>query len=181
MSADAWMGRTDGESVRWSGRPRVPTILPAIAVGLALVGSGVALAVSQSRPLFGVAVLVGVAVPLWSYLGVVNTRFVVTDCALYKKTGVLSRTVRRVSLQRIQNSTFRQSTLGTLFNYGTVTVETAGGDTLAFTDIDDSREVWVLVERQVGEETREVPGTVAQWTAVLEEVQALRTAFESSR
>lgn len=181
MSADEWMARGDDESILWSGHPRLPTVLPAVAVGVILVGGGVALAVSQNQPLFGFAVPVGVAIPGWAYLVVVNTRFVVTDRALYHKTGVLSRDVHRVSLRRVQNSAFRQGILGSLFDYGTVTVEAAGGGLISFTDINDPREVRALVEKQVGDDGAELPGTMEQWTAVLDEVRAVRAAFESDR
>lgn len=176
VDVDEWMARGDDEDVLWSGHPRVTTALPGIVVGLALVVVGVGGAVTQNQPALSLLAVVGVATVAGAYLRVVNTRYVVTDHALYRKTGILSRHVERVSLRRVQNSAFTQGVLGSLFDYGTVSVEAAGGGTIAFADIDDPRAVRALVERQVGGD--ELPGTIEQWTAVLGEVRELRAAFE---
>jgi uncharacterized membrane protein YdbT with pleckstrin-like domain len=176
VDVDEWMARGDDEDVLWSGHPRVTTALPGIVVGLALVAVGVGGAVTQNQPALSLLGMVGLATVAGAYLRVVNTRYVVTDHALYRKTGVLSRHVERVSLHRVQNSAFTQGVLGSLFDYGTVSVEAAGGGTIAFADIDDPRAVRALVERQVGGD--ELPGTVEQWTAVLDEVRELGAAFE---
>ena len=173
---DQWMARGDDEDVLWSGHPRLPTVLPAVAVGFTLLVVGVGGAVTRGQLALLVLVPVGLAVSAGAYLRVVNTRYVVTDHALYRKTGVLSRRVDRVALRRVQNSAFTQGVLGSAFDYGTVSVEAAGGGAIAFADIDDPRAVRALVERQVGGD--EIPGTVEQWAAVLDEVRALRGAFE---
>jgi uncharacterized membrane protein YdbT with pleckstrin-like domain len=179
VDVDEWMARGDDEDVLWSGHPRVTTSLPGIVVGLALVVAGVGGAVTQNQPVLSLLAVVGVAVAVGAYLRVVNVRYVVTDHALYRKTGILSRHVERVSLHRVQNSAFTQGVLGSLFDYGTVSVEAAGGGTIAFADIDDPRAVRALVEREAGGD--EIPGTVEQWTAVLDEVRELGAAFERQR
>ncbi|SEP24150.1 PH domain-containing protein [Halogranum amylolyticum] len=174
---DEWMARGDEEDVHWSGHPRVTTTLPAVVVGLALVAVGVVVAATQNRLLVALLVPVGLAVAVGAYLRVVNTRYVVTDRALYRKTGVLSRRVERVSLSRVQNSSFTQGVLGSLFDYGTVSVEAAGGGSIAFADVDDPRALRTLIERQVGSDD-DIPGDVDQWTTVLGEVRRLRSAVE---
>lgn len=176
-NVDEWMARGDDEDVLWSGRPRLPTILPAVATGLLLVAVGVGGAVTQNQLVLLALVPFGVLVAAGAYLSVVNTRYVVTDHALYRKTGVLSRHVERVSLHRVQNSAFTQGVLGSAFDYGTVSVEAAGGGAIAFSDIDNPRAVRAFVEKQVGGDD-EIPGTLDQWTAVRDEVRSLRTAFE---
>lgn len=175
-TVDEWMARGDDEEVHWSGRPRTTSALPAVVVGLVLVVVGIGGAVTQNQFVLGLLVLVGVAVAGGGYLRVVKTHYVVTDHALYRKTGILGRSVQRVSLDRVQNSAFTQGVLGTAFDYGTVSVEAAGGGAIAFADIDDPRAVRALVERQVGGD--DLPGTLDQWHAVREEVQALNRAFE---
>lgn len=175
-TVDEWMARGDDEDVLWSGTPRVTTVLPAVAVGLVLAAVGVAGAVTQNQPALSLLVLVGLAIAVGASLRVVNTRYVVTDHALYRKTGVLSRHVERVSLRRVQNSAFTQGVLGSLFDYGTVSVEAAGGGSIAFADIDDPRDVRALVEKQIGGD--EIPGSLGQWTAIRDEVRRLRGAFE---
>lgn len=191
---DAWMARGADEAVRWSGRPRTTRVLPAVALGVALVVVGLLAAAGgfgvvtvPSEPAGGLLsgvlfVLVGVAIPVWAYVQLVNTRFVVTDRALYRKTGVFSRTVRRVALRRVQNSTFSQSVTGSLFGYGSIDVEAAGGGSIRFDDVEEPGEVRALIGREVeggGADAREIPGTVEQWEAVLGEVRALRRAFET--
>ncbi|KAB1188670.1 MULTISPECIES: PH domain-containing protein [Haloferax] len=176
MSVDDWMARGADETVVWEGRPRIQTILPSIGVGVVVAGGALAAATTIDEPLVGLLALFGLLFPVWSYLRVTNTRFVVTNRALYRKTGVFSRTVQRVSLDRVQNSTFSQGITGSLFDYGTVSVEAAGGGEIQFEDVDDPREVRTVIDGRLGRD--ELPGTVEQWTAVLDEVRALRTALE---
>ncbi|WP_416839451.1 PH domain-containing protein [Haloferax sp. DFSO52] len=176
MTVDEWMARAADETTVWEGRPRIQTIIPALVFGGLLVVGAVTLATVTGESLIGLAALVGGLPPLWSYLRVVNTRFVVTDQALYRKTGILSRNVQRVSLDRVQNSTFSQGITGSLFDYGTVSVEAAGGGKIRFENVDDPQEVRDVIDRRLGRD--ELPGTVEQWTAVLDEVRALRAALE---
>lgn len=178
-AVDEWMARGDGEEILWRGTPRITTILPAVAIGVVLFALGVGGAVTQSQPLFFAAALFGVVVAVGAYLHVVNVRYVVTDDALYRKTGVLARRVERLSLHRVQNSAFTQGILGSLFDYGNVAVEAAGGGSIVFGDIDNPQAVRSLVERQVGGE--ELPGTLHQWQAVRDEVRRLRGAFDGQR
>lgn len=168
------------ETVRWSGRPRLLAVLPAAVFGLALVVGAIGVYAATRRPLPLVFVPVGIGLGLWGYLVVTNTRFVVTDRAVYRKRGVLSRNVRRIDVERVQNSSFRQGVRGTLFGYGTVVVEAAGGGAIRFHDIEEPREVRALVDRRAeddGEGDR--PGNVEQWEAVLAELRAWRAAIES--
>lgn len=176
MSVDEWMARGADETVVWTGRPRIQTILPAVVVGVVAFAGATAAAVLSDAPLVGVVGIVGLAVPLWSYARVTNTRFAVTDRALYRKTGVLSRSVQRVSLDRVQNSTFTQGITGAMFGYGTVSVEAAGGGRIQFEATDDPRAVREIIDRRLGDEG--IPGSVEQWSAVLDEVRSLRTALE---
>ncbi|WEL25527.1 PH domain-containing protein [Haloferax volcanii] len=173
---DDWLARGDDETVRWEGRPRIQTVIPAAVVGLAVVVVAAVAAAANGVPELAVVGLVGPLLPAWSYLRVTNTRYVVTDRALYRKTGVLSRTVQRVSLDRVQNSALSQGVTGSWFGYGTVSVEAAGGGAIRFEDVDDPG---ALRDRIEGHDDRdELPGTVEQWVAVRDEVRALRAAVE---
>ena len=167
------------ESVRWSGRPRLLSVLPAAAFGLALVVGAVAVFALTSRPLPLIFVPAGIALGVWGYLVVTNTRFVVTDRAVYRKRGVLSRDVRRIGLARVQDSSFEQGVRGSLFGYGTVVVRAAGGGSIRFHDVEAPREVRALVDRRADEEAAAIPGSVEEWQAVLAEVKAWRAAVES--
>lgn len=175
-TVDEWMARGGDEDVLWSGRPRTTSALPAVVGGLVLAVVGIGGTVTQNQSLLLLLAPIGLLVAGGGYLRVVKTHYVVTDRALYRKVGILSRDVQRVSLDRVQNSAFTQGVLGSAFDYGTVSVEAAGGGAIVFADIDDPREVRRLVEKQVGSD--EIPGTLDQWQAVRDEVRALRGAFE---
>lgn len=168
------------ETVAWAGHPRLTAVLPAVALGLAIVIGGVIL-LSIDGGLFrlgGVlASAVGVAIPAWSYLSVVNTEFTVTNHALYRQTGVVSRSVRRIELDRVQDASFSQHIRGRLFGYGTLTFEVAGGGALRFYRIDDPTAVQQMVD-QTRRSSDEIPGSLDQWRAVREEVRALRRTIE---
>lgn len=146
-----WFSPDDSEAVVWHDKPRTRRIIPqvvgavvltALAVGFAAVASagglgGVGLAVVWA--VAGLAVLAGVAWIGFAYLRVRATDYVLTDRNVYKKTGVLSESVTRVGVDRIQNTTLKKDVTGNLFNYGTVLLSTAGGGgtALAITDLDD--------------------------------------------
>lgn len=168
------------EAVQWSGRPRLHAVLPAATFGLALVVGAVAAFAVTRRPLPLLFVPVGIGLDLWGYLVVTNTRFVVTDRAVYRKRGVLGRDVRRMGVDRIQNSGFDQGVRGSLFGYGTVVVEAAGGGSIRFHDVEAPREVRAVVDRRaVGDGGP--PGSVEGWEAVLAAVRDWRNAIESTR
>lgn len=176
---DVWLARGSDETVLWHGHPRTTSALPAVAGGLVLALVGLALVVTSRQPAALLLCPVGIAVAVWGYLRVVHTEFVVTDRALYRKTGIRSRTVARLSLRRVQNSSFRQSVFGSLFGYGTIDVEAAGGGSIRFDRVVDAGDVRALVEREVDDDDG-IPGSTAAWAAVLAEVRAVRAAFEST-
>jgi len=174
-----WLTLADGETVAWEGRPRLTTALPGIGLGVALAVGALGVGVARGLALLAVPVaLVGCLVAAGAYLRVVNTEYVVTDQALYAKRGIVGRSVTEASLSKVQNSAFSQDALGTAFDYGTVTFEIAGGNDVSFRRIDDPEVVRRLVDRTAGDE---VPGSVEQWRAVLDEVRALRRAVEARR
>ena len=181
----------DDESALWTGRPRLSAAFPAGIVGLLVAVGGLALAVGPGATagraglaVAALAVLVGAAIPALAVLSLVNTRYVLTDRAASVKTGIVGRRVVRARLSMVENTAYRQSVGGSLFGYGTVTVETAGGD-VSFRRVDDPRDVRGLVDahtrgaRDDGREARQrIPGSLDSWRAVREEVRLLRSAVE---
>lgn len=169
-----------GKEPEWEGRPRLTTILPSVALGVFLIGAGTVtllLEGAATLAVLGVGLLIlGVGIPVWTYRWVTNTRYVVTDRALYRKTGIVSRSVRRVELTRVQDSAFSRPLRGRLFGWGTVTVEVAGGGSLRFFRIDGPNDVRRLVDR--ASDPPHIPGSLDQWKQVREEVRALRHAAE---
>ena len=184
MTEDLLLG--DDEELLWSGRPRLSAAAESIAGGLVLVAGGVGAGLlvrgGEAPPVGALLaaglVLLGVLAPAWRLVALRRTRYAISDRAIYARTGVFSRSVRRMGLDRVQNSAYGQPVLGGVFGYGTVTVESAGGEApVRFVRIDTPREVRSLVDRRAALAGDAVPGTVEQWRAVREEVRALRAAL----
>ncbi|ELY77086.1 PH domain-containing protein [Natrinema gari] len=175
-----WLPLEEGDRVRWQAGPRIQTVLPWAVV--ALVGTGLLLAAVAVEwlPLLAVGgVPVVLAPALWQYARVSRTAFVVTNGVAATRRGVLGRTVRVVSLERVQNTTVEQDPIGRYVGYGTVTIETAGGSPLQFRNIERPGDVRDRLEAERDRVTgSEMPGGRDQWEAVLAEVRAWRRALE---
>ncbi|RJT01190.1 PH domain-containing protein [Halococcus sp. IIIV-5B] len=146
-----WVHLTGDERVLWAGTPSTYPALPAVAVGFVLCIAGVWLSRLGSLPgpswLPLVSVPVGLCIGSWAYLTRWSTRYVFTTKAVYEKTGLFSRTVTQVRFDRVQNTTFDQSTVERLLSYGDIAVYTAGtgGVNLALRDVPDPKRVNALV------------------------------------
>lgn len=186
MSYD-WLTLEDGEEVVWSGSPRIQTVLRGVAVGLVVAAVPIWVAVTGAVelpvPVWPLALL-GLLPPVLVYVWIRNVDFVVTNRRCYRKRGILSRDVLAVGFETVENSSYEQGVFGTLFDFGTVAVDTAGsgGVEMTFWRVDDPQSVQrvVLDQRDAyrAERDDELPGTVDQWRAVLEEVRGLRRAAE---
>lgn len=177
--SDEWRWLAAEESVVWEGRPRLSTMLDSVAVGLAVLVAAGWLAVSVD-PRLAVGGLLGLPIPVWGYLRITNTTYLVTTRATWVKTGVLGRSVRRISLSKVQNTAYEQSVRGSLFGYGTVTIEVAGGRDIQFRRIDDPRPVQEGIDDQIGHGVdSDVPGSTEQWQAVLAAVSEIRERIET--
>ena len=176
MSDEWWFQRGD-ETVVWDGQPRVSAALPGIGVGVVVCGvAAVAAAVVDLRIAAGG--VLGVGLILWSILRVRRTQYLLTTRALWSKRGVLGRTVRRVGLRKVQNTAYVQSITGSVFGYGTVTVEVAGGDDLRFRRIESPEKVQRAIADRIDGTDDELPGSTAQWQSVLRLVREVRAAVE---
>jgi uncharacterized membrane protein YdbT with pleckstrin-like domain len=177
----------DDEAVLWTERPRVSAAAPAGLVGLLVAAAGMAVAVGPAATsrfglaIAALAVLVGLAIPGLAVLSLVNTRYVLTDRAALVKTGIVGRRVVRARLSMVENTAYQQPIAGSLFGYGTVTLETAGGD-VSFRRVDDPQAVRSLVDEHTrsGPEAAaaSIPGSIDAWRAVREEARLLRAALE---
>lgn len=165
MTGFDWLSLDDGEEVLWEGEPLMKSIYPAIAVGIPL------------TLFFGL----GLVIIAGAYLNKKNTNFVVTTQGLYKKTGILSRSVQKIGFDKVQNISFSQDFFGTRFGYGNIEVSTAGGSgvEMRFRSIETPKKVQQLINKHIkkdkqtetlsGEETME---------KVLEELRKTREAVE---
>jgi len=194
MSAD-WLP-PDHEAVVWSGGPRRRVVHQGVAAGFGFaVVVGLAVLVVLGNlvdrpdlvplvvpPLAVLAFALG-AVPRWLWWR--TTRYVLTERALYHRTGVLTVTVTELPLRAVQNSAYDQGVLGTLFGHGSVMIATAGSDgaTLRLSALDEPGTAQQRIARRVKRVRGEdggLPGSPAQWRAVLDEVRALRTTLDQS-
>lgn len=181
------------EHLLWAGRPRWTVVVPAVVVGAVLVVAGLVLGTVGDSPAALVLVPLGAGTAVARVLQNRKTQYLVSDRALYRKTGVLSRTVNRADLATVQNSAYAQDIAGSLFGYGTVTFEIAGGGDLAFDTIENPSDVRALVDRETGSDSvagdtsdstmrrGAVPGRLDQWQAVRDEAVALRRTVERRR
>ncbi|WP_435195269.1 PH domain-containing protein [Natronomonas sp. EA1] len=161
-----WLTLDQGEEIVWSGNPHPVSLVPALAIGIPLS-----------------IVLIGLFIILSAYLYRENTDYVVTTEALYMKTGILSRDVKRVSYDKVQNTSYSQGFLGTRYGYGTIDISTAGGAgiELQFTNVPDPKEVQERINKRVKTERPETEGKAAVLDEVLEELRAIRAAVEGER
>ncbi|WP_306057211.1 PH domain-containing protein [Natronococcus wangiae] len=160
-----WLSLDDGEEIVWADGPDRRTLIPAVAIGIPL-----------SIVLIGVFIIVG------EYLRVTNTHYVVTDSAVYKKTGVLSRDVKRIEHEKVQDISYSQSALGAYFGYGTVELTTAGGSgvEMAFKAVPDPRTVQQRISEQ-RKRHRDADDTGAGGDVleeILAELRAIRAAVD---
>ncbi|GGC58727.1 PH domain-containing protein [Haloferax sulfurifontis] len=161
-----WLTLDDDETVLWADTPHPYSLVPSFIVGVPL-----------SFVLVGIPLLVG------SYLSHKNTNYVVTSDALYRKTGVLSRSVQRIEFDKVQDTSYSQTFLGGQFGYGSVNISTAGGSgiEMSFQNVADPQSLQTLVneriKRRAGPET-DAEGKAAVLDDILTELRAIRRAVE---
>lgn len=159
-----WLTLDEGENVLWSSVPHKYSLVPAFVIGLPLS-----------------LILVGIPIIVSAYLWRENTVYVITNRALYAKSGVLSRDVQRIDFGKVQNITYTQGVFGTQFGYGNVDISTAGssGVEMRFTSIPDPKAVADRVKARVrDDEAPEADDTDAVLDDILRELQAIRETLE---
>lgn len=162
-----WLSLDSGETVVWSGAPRLRRVLPTVVAAtcwIVLLAFGVLLAPrlapapARALPtalLVGAALLLAipaVAAAVRAYLRTTNVEYVLTDRNVYRKAGVLSTRVSRVGLSTVQRTSLSKGLWGNAFDYGTISISTAGSDgvDLRFTDLDDPESVRADLRRLAG-------------------------------
>lgn len=190
----------DGEVVVWTGQPRLRSALgvgvPAAVVALlaqiggflatpALLGDATTEALAVVWVPVGLVVLGAVAVTGWTVARIRATQYVLTDRRVHVKRGVLGTSVTSLGLERIQNSTLDKGVLGNAFDYGTVSLSTAGssGAAVSLRNLSNPeqfrRELVAAMEARDDEAVRAGgrldPATVER---LLREARGLRTVAE---
>jgi len=160
-----WLSLDDGEEIRWASTPHKYSLVPALVIGIPL-----------SLVLIGIPILVA------SYFQYTNTNYVVTNRGLYSKRGILSRDVKQIGFDKVQNISYSQSAIGSSLGYGSVEISTAGGSgvELKFRSIPEPAGVQELITSEI--DTRQ-QGTADDATdtgdvldEILVELQAIRAA-----
>ncbi len=128
-----WLHLGDDEQVLWASRPHPVELGSRFVVGLALALFGLVAAAWAWDAGYSLVGWLGVGLAIvglvgsgTSYAYWTNTRYVLTTDQLYAKRGVVSRDVTQLSLDRVQNTTRRQSVAGRTLGYGNISVYTAG-------------------------------------------------------
>ena len=90
-------------------------------------------------------------------IGFKFTDYVVTNRALYRKSGIFSRSVKKIGLDKVQNISFSQGVIGKALGHGSIDISTAGGSgvEMRFLGIDDPKQVQETINNQTGPEKEE--------------------------
>ena len=100
-----------------------------IIVSIGIIGVGVVgflLFKDILRLLSIIPVAIGISFITRAYLSHWSVYYILTTEEVYKKTGLLSRSVINIRLDRIQNTSFTQSFIERIMKYGTIEIDTAG-------------------------------------------------------
>lgn len=162
-----WVTLTDDEEVLWHDRPAIhpyllgelgSLILVGIGAVLALAGLGlVALPGGFTLPEMvllgggGLLVAIGTVGIVGGILNWWSLRYLVTTEEVYKKRGIVSRSVTNLSLEHVRKTNFNQSVLGRFFSYGHVRISTAGtgGTEIVFRYVSDPDAVVEMITERL--------------------------------
>lgn len=167
-----WLTLDADEEVLWAGKPSKKSLYGAYIVGLFLI------------PLLGFGLLVIAS----AYLTRENTDHVVTTKSVYKKTGILSRSVTEIEYEKVQNTSYSAGPVGRYLGYGTVEISTAGGSgvEMSLRGVEDPQDVQKRLSRRV----KEIQGSTAAGDRdeskgdvleeILTELRAIRQSVEGT-
>jgi uncharacterized membrane protein YdbT with pleckstrin-like domain len=165
-SAPSWVTLTPDERVIWKGHPSLWLVgwLVIISLGIIVIGIGAfVLFDTILRLLSIIPVVIGLLIMFRAYLSHKSVYYVLTTQEIYKKSGILSRSVMNIRLDRIQNTSFTQSFLERFMKYGTIEIDTAGtgGTELILYAVSDPRHVNGLITEQLDEFKVQAPDNPA--------------------
>ncbi|MCU4800949.1 PH domain-containing protein [Halobacteria archaeon HArc-gm2] len=166
-----WLTLDDDEEILWEGKISQKSMIGTYVVGVPLI------------LLLGLGLLI--IVP--SYLIVKHTDYVITSKGVYKKTGILSRSVTEIEYEKIQNTAFSAGPVARYFGYGDVDISTAGGSgvEMKLRAVEDPQDVQKrlsrLVKRAQGARSEEESDGKADVLGdILVELRAIRQSVETS-
>lgn len=169
-----WVTLTEGEEVLWDEHPSLLPYLVGLIGEIVLIflglfiliagglGGLLGLSLDLEVPVVAISISTAIALVLilFGLLGLTrtlltwwSTRYVVTTDELYKKTGVISRSVQNTRMEEVQNTSFDQSWFGRLASHGDVHIATAGtgGTEITYRHAPGPAEVVETITRQIDE------------------------------
>jgi hypothetical protein len=122
-------------------------LLPLIGTAVAHAGGDLA----AGAPIWlygfsGLAALLGTGVLIAHIIHLQTTEIAVTSSRFIYKTGLVSRTTKEVSLNKIEEINLEQSILGRIFGYGHLTLRGTGVGVIELPDIDNPLEIRRTIE-----------------------------------
>jgi uncharacterized membrane protein YdbT with pleckstrin-like domain len=181
-----WLDLDNDEELIWADTPRIQTLYSVGAFAVA-VTIAPAIVIGWEASLAGL--LVGILVSAFSYYHLKNTEFVVTTKHAYSKRGIYGRSVTKIALKNIQDTSFNQNLLGRHFDYGTLFFSTAGGSghELSFKHIDDPQTVQTKLndhrrklhtQRTDDTTTQQATGPAALFEELTDEMRQIRAVVD---
>lgn len=153
-SAYDWTTFEEDEVVLWEGKPHRYSLIPAFVIGV----------------IFAI-ILIGLIILAWAWVDWKNTTYVITNRGVYRKRGALSREVKRVSFEKIQNTSLKQGVIGTQFDYGNVEISTAGseGAEVTFRAVPEPRSIQQRVNTRLERKQSEDPADTSNASATTDD------------
>ncbi|WP_435159740.1 PH domain-containing protein [Haladaptatus sp. DFWS20] len=152
----SWLHLTPDEEVLWADHRSVYRVLPVVTVGVLfiLLGAGVTGSdlLGSARWLGAVFIPIGFVVAVPPFLRWRSEWYVLTTEEIYYKNGIFSTNVTQIRLDRVQNTACSQSLAERIFDYGDVSVYTAGSGTidLVFENVSNPQSVNEMLTEQLG-------------------------------
>ena len=98
------------ETIQYSGKTSVWSLLPILLIGLILL------------PLYGIGLLFWISAAITYY----TTELAITNKRVIAKFGLIRRNTVEINISKIESIQVEQSILGRIFNYGSILVAGAG-------------------------------------------------------
>lgn len=148
--APSWVTLTEGEELVWSGHPSLLSVGGSFVVGLIFIVIGIGVAIffeGVIRLLSLIPIGLGLFMIVVTYINYLSVQYVLTSEEVYKKTGILSRNVVNIRLDRIQNTSYSQSLPERFMTYGSIQIDTAGtgGTDIRLADVPNPEHVNGLI------------------------------------
>jgi len=84
-------------------------------------------------------IVLGLVYFLWEYIRIKTTEVAVTDRRFIRKTGWIGRDASEIELRSVEETALKQTILGRLMGYGTLTVRGTGAGLIVSPGIDDPK------------------------------------------